>query len=176
MHLVAGDDVAGEVLVGGVAVGLLLDATETPRAERRFLALLLAVGAAMAGGGYAASFLPAIYPEVTFWGASPTFFFLRLGVLLAIVPLAWGWTQVLPGALLQEFGRSSLFVYWIHVEMVYGVLSTPLHRRIPLAWMVVAYAGLTVALLGAVRLRDVVVREWRVRRPPHQNRVEIRGG
>ena len=28
---------------------------------------------------------------------------------------------------LQLLGRSSLFVYWIHVELVYGLISLPLH-------------------------------------------------
>ena len=30
---------------------------------------------------------------------------------------------------LATLGRSSLFVYWIHVEMVYGVIAEPLKRR-----------------------------------------------
>ena len=55
---------------------------------------------------------------------------------------------------LQEFGRSSLFVYWIHVEMVYGIFSAPIHRRLS------ARVGdwwdgllLTLFLFGLVRLK-----------------------
>ena len=37
-----------------------------------------------------------------------------------------------PSAVITTLGRSSLFVYWIHVEMVYGVVAeqTDLPRRI----------------------------------------------
>ena len=38
---------------------------------------------------------------------------------------------------LERFGRRSLFVYWIHVELVYGYATWPLHRRLPL-WGAVA--------------------------------------
>ena len=34
-------------------------------------------------------------------------------------------------------GRSSLFVYWVHVELVYGLFSIPLHGAFSLtgAWI-----------------------------------------
>jgi uncharacterized membrane protein len=48
-----------------------------------------------------------------------------------------------PGTL-GTLGRSSLFVYWIHVEMVYGVIGIPLRRALPLAGSLAA----TVALCG----------------------------
>ena len=32
------------------------------------------------------------------------------------------------GVLLVQLGRTSLFIYWIHVELVYGLISRPLHR------------------------------------------------
>ena len=36
-----------------------------------------------------------------------------------------------PGRVVATLGRSSLFVYWIHVEMVYGVLGRPFRRAAP---------------------------------------------
>ena len=132
---------AGFVLAGG-AIGLWLDAVRTPRQERLANGALAAMGAAIALGGYGASFLPPLYEETSFWTSSPTFFFVRLGVLLVMLPIAYLWNADRKGprrtflfsgrSPLAEFGRSSLFVYWIHVEMVYGVLSAPLHRRLPL--------------------------------------------
>ena len=50
-------------------------------------------------------------------------------------------------------GVESLFVYWIHVEMVYGLLTRPLHRRLPLPWTVAAFAAFTVLMLGVVVLK-----------------------
>jgi uncharacterized membrane protein len=138
----------------GAAAGLWLDRARTPEGELRVHAVFAAAGVVIGLGGYAASFLPPLFERATFWGGSPTFFFLRLGVLLAAVPLAFALSQVWRGALLQEFGRASLFVYWIHVEMVYGVLSTPLHRALPLAGTWVAMILFGAFLFGLVRLKD----------------------
>ena len=49
---------------------------------------------------------------------------------------------------LKQFGRTSLFIYWIHVEMVYGILSYPLHRNLSLPAAVVAFALFTLAMFG----------------------------
>ncbi len=144
---------AGFLLAGG-AIGLWLDMVRTPREERRLNIVLAILGPAVAAGGYAASFLPPLYPSTSFWTSSPTFFFLRLGILVAAVPAAYLWNRRAPARTpLQEFGRASLFVYWIHVEMVYGVLSTPLHRRLPFEQAVVAFAVFSLLLFALVKLK-----------------------
>ena len=148
-------------LVAGVAVGLWLDAARTPDAERRLNLILAAVGATLAASGYAASFLPAIYREASFWTTSPTFFFLRLGILVLALPVAYAWNEAWSGrSVLQEFGRASLFVYWIHVELAYGVLSGPIHKSLTLAQAFTAYALFTIALFGAAKLKDQIVDWW----------------
>ena len=43
------------------------------------------------------------------------------------------WSRLPGRSPMQEFGIASLFVYWIHVEMVYGVVSTPIHRQLTFA-------------------------------------------
>ena len=107
----------------------------------------------MAVGSYGASFLPPLFDGTTFWTSSPAFFFLRLGVLIAAVPFGYALTQACRAPALEEFGKASLFVYWIHVEMVYGVLSLPLHRRLPFGWALVAFGVFSLLLFGLVRLK-----------------------
>ena len=93
------------------------------------------------------SLLPPIYRETSFWTSSPTFFLLRLGVLIAAIPIAYAWTAVARGrSPIQELGIASLFVYWIHVEMVYGVLSWPIHRRLTFEQALVAFVVFSVFL------------------------------
>jgi uncharacterized membrane protein len=148
-------------LLAGVAIGIWLDTARTPPAERRLNLALAAIGLALTAGGYAASFLPAIYPESSFWTTSPTFFFLRLGVLILSLPVAYAWNALWAGrSALQEFGQASLFVYWIHVELAYGVLSGPIHKTLTLGQAFTAYAIFTVALFGAAKLKDHVVDWW----------------
>jgi hypothetical protein len=68
-----------------------------------------------------------LYAVYDFWHTSPNFFLIRTGVLLAIVFLAYAWCRW--GAALKGFspvmalGRTSLFVYWVHIEFVYGRFS-----------------------------------------------------
>ena len=141
-------------LLAGAAIGLWLDAAQDDRSERRTIAGLALVGPTLALGGYAASFLPPIYAQTNFWTSSPTFFFLRLGILISAIPAAWLWNLWRGWSPLRDFGVASLFVYWIHVEMVYGVVSAPLHRRLMFEQAVAAFAAFSVLLFVLVKLKD----------------------
>jgi uncharacterized membrane protein len=148
---------AGFLLAGG-ALGMWLDAARIDRDERRRMLALAALGPVLAIGAYAASFLPPLYEETNFWTSSPTFFFLRLGILVTLIPIAYAWNALRAGrSPLREFGIASLFVYWIHVEMVYGVVSTPLHRQLPFPAAVVAFVLFSLFLFGLVKVKDHVV-------------------
>jgi uncharacterized membrane protein len=145
---------AGFVLAGAV-VGVWLDSARTPRDEWRVIVMLTWLGPALALAGYAASLLPPIYNQTSFWTSSPTFFLLRLGVLITAIPIAYAWTAVARRrSPLQELGIASLFVYWVHVEMVYGVLSSPIHRRLPFEQALLAFMVFSVCLYGLVKLKD----------------------
>lgn len=162
---------AGFLLAGAIA-GEVIHSARTRSQEIRLQWSLLAAGAAGIGLGYAASFQPSIYPVANFWTSSPTFFFIRLGICAAMVPIAWGidWFHVFmrtsfpgifsfdtPGRVTATLGRSSLFVYWIHVEMVYGVLGRPLRRALPVGWSLVATAALCLVLYAIVRWKNRIM-------------------
>jgi uncharacterized membrane protein len=150
-------------LLAGCAAGVWLD-TSAQGAERRATLGLTVAGGLLVLAGYGASLLPPIYAVTNFWTSSPTFFCIRLGILMMLVGVAYLWHArwVVPGSAaarpvrspLQELGRSSLFVYWIHVEMTYGVMSAALHRRLPLEWAWVAFLLFSVALYWLVRLKE----------------------
>jgi uncharacterized membrane protein len=139
-------------LMAGALAGELLDAAHT-RKQERWLHASLALAAFLGiAGGYAASFLPSIYSNAQFWTSSPTFFFIRLGIVIASIPAAWllglAWEP------LVTLGRSSLFVYWIHVEMAYGGVSLFLKRRLPWEWSLIGSAVLCVLLYLLVRWKN----------------------
>lgn len=143
-------------LFAGGALGVWLDRVRTPDGERRTNQILAVAGVTLAAIGYLTSLLPPIYPQTSFWTTSPTFFVLRLGILITAVAVAYGWERLAGGVAspLQTFGKASLFVYWIHVEMVYGVIGMPLRKRLPLGWAVVAYVLFSLLLYGLVRLYE----------------------
>ena len=145
---------AGFVLAGA-AVGLWLDVARTPDDERRVIRWLALLGPALIALGYTTALLPPLYDKTSFWTSSPTFFVLRVGVLIAAIPLAYAWTSRVRGrSPLQELGIASLFVYWIHVEMVYGFLTWPIRRRLTYEQSLAAFALFTALIYGLVLLKN----------------------
>jgi hypothetical protein len=70
---------------------------------------------------------------------------------------------------LARLGRSSLFIYWIHVELVYGYASWGWRHRLPLWGTAIAYVLFCVVMYRAIGWRDQAVTWWRNRalgRPP----------
>ena len=61
-------------------------------------------------------------------------------------------------------GRASLFIYWIHVELVYGYASWLWWHRLPVWGTLVAYIAFSLLMFGAIVLRDRLVDGWRIRR------------
>jgi uncharacterized membrane protein len=143
----------------GAAVGGLLAAVRGTRAERRLLSAIGVAGVLVIAAGYYASFLPSIYADSSFWTTSPAYFAMRAGVLMTALALMFAVEQTViapTGALrmLARLGRSSLFVYWIHVELVYGYATWPIHRRLPLRGTLAAFLLFTLLMAAAVVLRD----------------------
>jgi uncharacterized membrane protein len=65
--------------------------------------------------------------DYDFWHTSPNFFLARCGILLVILFFAyawcaWGWGQA-GFSPLAQLGKTSLLVYWVHIEFVYGRFS-----------------------------------------------------
>jgi len=149
-------------VTAGALVGVILDQARTADADRRANMAFGAAGIALAVLAYGASFLPPLHAGSSFWTTSASFFFIRLGVMVAAVGAAYLWEQR-PSAgrrfsPLQLLGRTSLFVYWIHVELVYGLVSTPLHGAFSLAGAWVALGLFCVLMLLAAILKDHIAR------------------
>ena len=146
----------GAFVFAGVAAGVALTgACATNRDERRLQCGVALLAVRWAAVAYWASLQPSIYPpgRSTFWGASPTFFFIRLGIVAALLPLAWSLRRHLPGAIgapLATLGAASLFVYWVHVEVVYGGLAILLKRRLPFELTLVGHLAVGCGLTRLV--------------------------
>ena len=159
---------------GGVVIGSVLDSARTPDADRRANLWLGAIGVALAFGAWRASFLPPVDARSAFWTTSASFFFIRLGVMIAGMTAVYLWEQrPTAGARwspLQTLGRSSLFVYWIHVEMVYGLMSNPLHGAFSLG---AAWRGLGLFCLLMVGAAAAWERGWRNSQRPKDLRHNL---
>ena len=68
-----------------------------------------------------------LYSTYDYWHTSPNFLMMRVGMLLVIAFLSyawcrWGWATLGFSPLIQ-LGQTSLLVYWVHIEFVYGRFS-----------------------------------------------------
>jgi uncharacterized membrane protein len=105
------------------------------------------------------------YPLASYdyWHTSPNFFLMRCGILLMILFLVyawcrWGFAQKGFSPLIQ-LGTTSLLVYWVHIEFVYGRFSILPKGRCSIAK---ASAGLLAIFLAMVVL-SVLRTRWKKR-------------
>ena len=150
---------AGFVFAGAVA-GATVNWGRTADKALRAQLMLAMTAVFLVLLAYRASFLPTIYAKSEFWTSSPTYFWLRVGLCALLLPLAYAWDRLRRrwGAWrwspLEALGKASLFVYWVHVELVYGVWSWPLRKSLSFDGVLVAYALFTGLLLGLVALKN----------------------
>ena len=126
-------------------------------------------GLALLAVGFYTAYRPTIYAASSFWTSSPTYFAIRMGAMLMLLSALYAvrpWLQQLPRLtrVLEAFGRNSLFIYWIHVEIVYGYTTWILRQRLPLWSYPVAYIVFCSLMLGAISCKDRVLKGWRLDR------------
>jgi len=178
----------------GAACGVILATTDKRSAERRAQFAFAVAGLFIVALGQFLSKRASIYEHSFFWTSSPTWFAIRVGIVMTAVAALYALSEgvarkgVVPlfreagakkgydpfsGASrsLERFGRSSLFVYWIHVELVYGYATWPLRHRLPLWGTLLACAAFSLLMYCAVIFRDRIVEKWRLRggMPPWSN-------
>ncbi len=112
----------------GLAVGFFLVTDLARNQQARALSLLAAAGTAIAGFALLAAVQPLqVYSEFDFWHTSPSFFAIRVGIVLAILWLSYVWCRWGPGVVgfspFITLGKASLLVYWVHITFVYTALS-----------------------------------------------------
>jgi uncharacterized membrane protein len=140
------------LVFAGACVGALVDAVQTPEADARTHRQLAIGGALVSAGALAASYLASAFAGSHFWSTSPAYLFLRSGLTTVAVAGAHAWVKSWGGgahwSALTQLGRTSLFIYWIHVELVYGLISRPWHRALTLyqaCFAYVIFCGLMLA-------------------------------
>jgi uncharacterized membrane protein len=144
----------------GLALGFLVFADFARRRESRFFVALAIGGAAAVFLSLLFDALPVhLYAVYDYWHSSPVFVLARCGVLLIILSLTyawckWGFAQKGFSPVIQ-LGQTSLLVYWVHMEFVYGRLSIlPKHN----CSITKATVGLCVIFLAMLALSI-----WRTR-------------
>ncbi|MGB9455197.1 MAG: acyltransferase family protein [Bryobacteraceae bacterium] len=144
-------------LAFGVSAGSLIRST-TPEATdgaMRWIAagggLTIVVAQACAASSHS------IYKAADFWLNSPAQVLTKLGATLVMLSAAYLWTRygARHGAWswVRQFGVTSLLVYWVHIELVYGRWFWFLKNGLTVAQTAAAAIGVILLMLAISALR-----------------------
>lgn len=150
---------AGFVFAGAASGALL--AGRPSGQDGRLQVVLGGAGAALVAFGAWTASRPALVAGSSFWTSSPTWFVIRVGILMAATTGLWAISRVISFAPLARFGQNSLFIYWIHVELVYGYVTWAIHHRLPVWAAISAFALFSFLMYQAIGVRDWAVDAWR---------------
>ena len=146
----------------GMATGLALVSDWGRRHPAAALVLLGAGGVALFAGARWLEAQPTqLYAVHDFWHTSPNFFLIRVGLLLVILLGCYAWCRWGLGTKafspVIQLGNTSLLVYWVHIEFVYGRFSI-LHKHAQsIAGASLGLATIILAMLGLSLLRTHVL-------------------
>jgi len=111
----------GAFVVFGVSLGSLIRVSSHEELERamQWLAIL---GCALIVVSQRLSDLPSLYGKSEFWLNSPFMILIKTGVILLIIAFAFLWNKHTADrwSWVRQLGTSSLLVYWVHIELIYG--------------------------------------------------------
>lgn len=153
----------------GIAIGQwVVRQNRDPRRLTRAFLVCGAVGLAMVGG---VKLVRSIDPTIIRYSSEvaqqmgPGTFIYRLGWIGVMALVGHGLMRLWPPprfSVMRTFGQTSLLVYWVHVELVYGLIFKRCANRLSMTGATIAFVLMTAAMLGLALLR---LRYWRGWRP-----------
>jgi uncharacterized membrane protein len=135
----------------GAAIGTWIAAARKVDDEPAFHRHLALAGLAAIAAGTVTSFIPSPFALSNWWTTSVSFFLIRCGAMTLLLAGAWWvvsrratvrWSPII------LFGQTSLFVYWVHVELAYGMWSAAIRKSLSLPEVALAYGLFTLLMLG----------------------------
>ena len=154
----------------GLALGFLLLWARVRRIEALTLRLAGGMGILLITAGRWLDKGPQVYPLSDFWHTSPNFFLIRVGILLLVLSTSYLWCRWGAGGRgfspLIQLGQTSLLVYWVHIELVYGRFSILRKQAMGIGGaslgLLTIFLAMLLLSLARTRLRGraVKVRSW----------------
>jgi hypothetical protein len=106
----------------GLSVGSIIRSLSAEQFERAAQWAAIAGFGLLLVGQYCSTFPYSVYPKSEFWLDSPWLTLMKTGAVLLLLSFAYLWTRHTAGqwSWVRQFGLTSLLVYWVHIELVYG--------------------------------------------------------
>jgi fucose 4-O-acetylase-like acetyltransferase len=159
----------------GLSIGSILRLVKPDQMNRVMQWGALAGFGLIVGGQYFSNMPYTVYPKSEFWLDSPWLIVIKLGVVLLVISFAYVWSAVPFGASwswIRQLGTTSLLVYWVHIELVYGRWFGWLKNNLTNVQCAVAaviviglMVGLSVAQTRWKSMRAALTNQFLVRSP-----------
>jgi uncharacterized membrane protein len=157
----------GAFIAFGVSAGSLLRIITVEQVNRVMQWSALIGFGLILSAEYASSLPYSLYAKSDFWLDSPALIAIKLGVLLVMTAFAYLWTEYViqdRWSWIKQLGTTSLLVYWVHIEIVYGRWFGGWKERLD-NYQVVSFSVCLIALmvcLSVLRTKwpDLKVGSW----------------
>jgi uncharacterized membrane protein len=123
-------------------------------------------GVALAFAAYTISSMSiSIYSNSDFWLNSPGLVFIKCGAVLMLIAFSYVWNLQVDSrqwSWVRQFGTTSLLVYWVHIELVYGRWLSAFKENLTVGETLAAAASVVILMLGLslVRTNWATVKAW----------------
>jgi hypothetical protein len=155
----------GAYLAFGLSAGSALRLIPAERLDRAMQWTALAAAGALACCHYGANSPHSVYAASDFWLNSPAQVLTKQSVILIMLAFAFVWTQYIARegwSWIRQFGTTSLLVYWVHIELIYGRWMWFFKEKLNVPETVVLSLAVILLMLGisVAKTRRVELRAW----------------
>jgi uncharacterized membrane protein len=144
----------------GLSIGSAIRLAKPEQMNRMMQWGTLAGFALILAGQYFSNLPYSLYPKSDFWLNSPGLIVIKLGVVLLFLAFTFVWTEYVVGpswSWLRQLGTTSLLVYWVHIELVYGRWFGPWKEKLSNIECAVCAVLVIALMLGLSTIRT----NWR---------------
>ena len=151
----------GSFVAFGVSLGSLIRILTHEQLERamQWIAITACV---LIVGSQQLSELPSLYTKSEFWLNSPFMILIKLGAILLMVSFAYLWNKhtAEKWSWVRQLGTTSLLVYWVHLELIYGRWLGAWHSNLGIAQCTVGAVAI-IALMVTLSAARTHYPQWR---------------
>jgi len=155
----------GAYLAFGASVGSVIRIIQPDMVDRAMQWAALAGGVLILACQYFSNSSLTIYTKSEYWLDSPAQVLTKLGVLLIMVAFAFVWTRYAANtgwSWIRQFGTTSLLVYWVHIELVYGKASWLIRDNLTIPQTILA-AAIVISLMLLISTMRTHREQWKQR-------------
>lgn len=141
----------------GLLVGFVIRRTGTEHLETVMCWFAFSGFGLIYGGEFFTNQPYSLYSKSDFWLNSPGMVVMRTGAMALLLVASFLWIRFGAGlAFVTQIGTTSLLVYWVHVELVYGSWLNIWKRNLSLGQATLA----TIGIIGVMYVLSIAKTRW----------------